>query len=132
MSTSENKAVLRLVIAALYVAATLLLPAAHATGASGSSALELAAYALPDGTIPALCSSKSKSDRPGGSAKPCPACLVQSGQVPGPVAAEFRIAAGQSGTRINWQSAGESPVACRPSGAASPRGPPERSHLGPA
>jgi hypothetical protein len=66
----------RLIIAGLYGLAMLLMPVAHRPARQATP--DLAAYALPDGTIPLLCSPQSgKPGAPSGrSVAVCDACLL--------------------------------------------------------
>ena len=81
----------RILIVALYGLAALLMPLAHHPLDLGTKA-DLSVFALPDGTIPVLCSSVAgKSGQPGSVTHVvCDACLLTS--APGLLAAPFVIA----------------------------------------
>jgi hypothetical protein len=82
MPTALRHARLRAAVAALYAVAMLLVGAAHApvAGTAAKPAVDLAAFLLPDGSLPDLC--VVDADGPGDHAPPhvavtlCDACLL--------------------------------------------------------
>ena len=72
---------LRCVLVALYGLAMALLPFAHQPAISGTNspgAAELAAYALPDGTLPLLCKTDGTGPDSSVARAGCPACTLLS------------------------------------------------------
>lgn len=76
MRVSERHRIARATVAILYGLAMLLLPLAHRSGGA-SLPEELSAYALPDGTLPVICTTgKDPTEAPRGHATICDACVL--------------------------------------------------------
>lgn len=108
-------------VAALVLAAFAHRPAAPTP--SGMTALELARYVLPDGSLPVLC--LPGEDR-GASSVFCEFCLIAGGAMPsGPASGPCRLA--HDATIASAISVRAGPLICPVChGTASPRGPPAR------
>jgi hypothetical protein len=113
----------KLIIAGLYGLAMLLMPLAHRPVRQATP--DLAAYALPDGTIPLLCSPQpGKPGAPSGrSVAVCAACLLTA--APGLIIAGLVLAPPVATPPMRLGAAiAPSVVVERPVTAARPRAPP--------
>ncbi len=107
---------------ALYALTAVTVGFAHKPAASVSRSVELAAYALPDGTLPPICAHDDNAPAGHAAAAQCDACLLTSAPGLAPVAQAFlpvRLAAS-----VPFIPVGQDIATAAPRYAPSSRGPP--------
>ena len=83
---------------------------------------DLSAYAMPDGTLPALCLDGSQDDQRQTAQAPCPACVISAGlQIPPVVALPVVVLSGEI---IEWPAPAAVHGHAHPVRAPPARGPP--------